>query len=275
MSTFEQVKIIDKEKQEEKVLEKIDPFVNNLFITDEGIIFLKTSGEVILNKTGVLSKTTFNGILLDYNKTYIEVYSKDGYGAREFIYKKNGDNILYESKSLIGRRDNYLKNSITLSRKEVEDLFDPNNYDCLTIFDTSLWFEYVYSKEDGEIIKKKLIPTDEEIIKIDYKKQKRKKEMASAFGNNEYKKPKKRKLEEIEELKILGTELFGPDLFLISIRNGKIAFMYFDLTFVGIDEFRLDYSDIKVDDMYNTKIDGAKSETYKIEKDIKVYQKDK
>ena len=275
MLEFEKINMIESDdKSNEKILFKLDKSFTDLILSEEEIIYFNNGKDTKVNKTGVLSKTSFDSLLLDYNKKYIEIYTTiDGYGLRQLLIKKEKDEIKYITDSLIkNHREDTIFDTKTLTQKEVEKMFNPTNYDIFIIFSTLPTYDYIYSKTDGKVKGKYVIPNKKQMINKDYHNQSFNKQMASIFGNDDYEKPKKKKIEEIKDLYLYCPAVFKTGLghILITIRNNKISVMYFNLKYVEMNKYELKHSKIKVEDLYPDNLNELTEETTSIEK-VKTY----
>ena len=275
MLEFEKINMIESDdKSNEKILFKLDKSFTDLILSEEEIIYFNNGKDTKVNKTGVLSKTSFDSLLLDYNKKYIEIYTTiDGYGLRQLLIQKEKDEIKYITDSLIkNHREDTIFDTKTLTQKEVEKMFNPTNYDIFIIFSTLPTYDYIYSKTDGKVKGKYVIPNKKQMINKDYHNQSFNKQMASIFGNDDYEKPKKKKIEEIKDLYLYCPAVFKTGLghILITIRNKKISVMYFNLKYVEMNKYELKHSKIKVEDLYPDNLNELTEETTSIEK-VKTY----
>ena len=265
------------EKYEEKQISKVSvtdtDVLSKLVFSEEGILFFKNNSEIIINKSKSIPNidVASKEYLCDYDKKYVEIYKNlHGYGAQAFKFVKQENGVQKQFQSLL-YNDRSEKETITLTRNEIKKIFNPKRYDDFIIFSIMPNFEYVESKEDGLIGKSReyIIPSRKQIVNIDFEEQRKNKQMASMFGNEDYKKPKKRKYDDIDDLYIYSAAVFhsDPGHILITIKDETIATMYFNIKYVGDDNFELTYSKIITtgieDDIGN----------YNKDEDIKVYYK--
>lgn len=265
------------EKYEEKQIPKVSvtgtDVLSKLVFNEEGILFFKNNSKIIINKSKIIPSIDVESkeYLCDYDKKYVEIYKNlHGYGAQAFKFVKQENGVQKQFQSLL-YNDRSEKETITLTRNEIKKIFNPKKYDDFIIFNIMPNFEYVYSKKDGVIGKSRdyIIPSRKQIVDIDFSEQKSKKRMASIFGNEDYKKPKKRKYDDIDDLYIYSAAVFhsDPGHILITIKDGTIATMYFNIKYVGNDNFELTYSKILTTGL------EADIGNYKYDEDIKIYYK--
>lgn len=236
-----------------------------LIVSPEEIILFKIGGNVIVNKySNHPSRNLFpysdkeqidyNHIteLFEYNKTYLDfMCSSDGFGMNEMSFYKGTEGALCFNAPL-NLDDRRIEQPVTriLTRKEVEDIFNSDNYDSMYILNGNGRIHYASNKNDGISIGKKVIPSDDEIVEDEYQKRLGYCKIARAINGN-LSKPK----EEIKKKNIDGIEnfkLYAPFLFrqyihlMLTSKNGEFELKWFRLDFVKKDQFKLTTSPIKI-----------------------------
>lgn len=245
-------KVIDSSQcNNDLVLISMLPNHRCLIINKDEIIYLKTGYNVIIDKTlSMNNKPQFDydnyinfeketPVLYEYNKLYIKIDStffRDYCFSQQYFFR--GTNRALYLDSVISS-DNVKTNDkeVILNRKEIEQIFNKDMYDGMYIIKHDGIVKYCSNKTNGLVIDKKIIPSDEEIIKLSL--------------NNEL------TIDDIKNIPIYGSNLIWDynDMLLI-VNNGKFELKWFRIEFIEKDKFKLVTRDIPiieptVDDLLN------------------------
>lgn len=239
----------------------------NLIISDDEILLLKLGDKILINSyenhpdrylfpySEKVKNGPFYNSLFEYKKPYI-VYNA-GIGGFNFCtnyFLEGNDRALYWSDDLPTDFRGVKGNEMILSREEIEDYFNKDNYDSMYVIDTSGKLLFANSKKNGLVIDNKIIPSEEEIIEKDYKERKSSVEMgilsrkivySDHFDYEETADPEKvqkRTIDEIENLRLYSGRLFNDfSHVIITIKDGTFSINWFKIDLVNKDKFKLSY----------------------------------
>ena len=251
-----------------------------LIMDNDEILFLKTGNNILINKyINHPRRYSFPysdnekhyedcylkyNQLFEYNKEYLDFKgSFSGFNIRKMSFFKGSERALYTTTYLNSDDRNLVGEVAILPREVIERIFDGNEYDSMYVIDRNGDILYAKSKKDGHLIDRKLIPTEEEIIKSEYEdrisKRKIAKKSTGNFKDNDLESIKPKTIEEINDYNIYGPCEISSNKynhFLITSRNGKFEIKYFKLDYVGYDNFKLTCNnilipEITIDDVIN------------------------
>ena len=152
----------------------------HLIVNADEIILLKVGDKVLVNKYAnhpsrnlfpyhekeQNDKNHFTE-LFEYNKTYLNFRgSVGGFSFHQDYFFKGSERALYLDQSLPVDDRNAVKDSIELSRQEIEELFDSSNYDSMYVIDRNGRISFARNDKDKICIGKKVIPSDDEIVEM-------------------------------------------------------------------------------------------------------------
>lgn len=189
--------------------------------------------------------------LFEYNKIYLNFRSSvSGASLHKNYFFKGTKRALYLNETLSLDDRNLLKDERYLTREETEKFFDSEQYDSMYILDKNGNIIYAKSNNDGVVIDKKIIPSDEEIIKSEL--ENRTSIEKKLLGNNHdttfiTKQYSAKTIDEIENFSIYGPILFSDySHILITVKDGNFDVKWFTLDFIQKDKFKLTTSNILV-----------------------------
>lgn len=239
----------------------------NLIISDEEILLLKLGDKVLVNSyenhpdrhlfpfsEKVTNGPFYNG-LFEYKKPYI-VYNSNygGYNFSTNYFLEGNDRALFWSDDLPTDFRGVKGSELILSREEIEDYFNKDNYDSIYVIETSGKILLANSKKNGLVVDGKIVPSEEEIIERDYRERKSKVEMGMLSRKivySEYfdyeetaypEKVEKRSIDEIKDLKLYCSGLFKDyGHVIITVKNGCFSINWFKIDMIDKDKFRLSY----------------------------------
>ena len=247
--------------------------------TDE-ILFLKTGNNILINKyINHPRRYSFPysdnekhyedcylkyNQLFEYNKEYLDFKgSFSGFNIRKMSFFKGSKRALYAT-SYLNMDDRDLVGEVAiLPREVIERIFDGNEYDSMYVIDRNGDILYAKSKNDGLLIERKIIPSEEEIVKNEYESRISKRKMAKkstgTFKESDLESIKPKTIDEIKDYNIYGpceisSNKYGH--FLVTSKNGKFEIKYFKIDYVGYDNFKLTsnnilISKVTIDDVIN------------------------
>lgn len=262
-------KIIDSNHCDDKfVMDTVGDFSNHFIVSPDGIVYLKIGNKEIIRDnnnsennfrfevSGVYRRDV--PIIYEYNKQYLDfVEDHVGMGAKQNYYFKGSKRALHVEDYLhIDERYTYSENeSYEVSRGKIEDIFNKDNYDAMYILAEGK-LKYAYTKKDGLILNdlvygENLIPTDEQIIKLELRDREFNYSIAKAISDAERMKYQKEEqkpktIDEIKNLKIYGGFLRNFVHMLLTVKNGKFNLMYFKIEFIEKGWFKLTTCQIPV-----------------------------
>lgn len=239
----------------------------NLIIDDEEILLLKLGDKVLVNSYDnhpdrylfpysdkVKNGPFYNG-LFEYKKPYI-VYNS-GIGGFNFstnYFLEGNDRALYWSDDLPTDFRGVKASEMILTREEIENYFNKDNYDSMYVIETSGRILLANSKSNGLVVDGKIIPSEEEIIERDYRERKSKVEMGILSrkivysGYSDYEetsdpeKVERRNIDEITDLKLYCSGLFNDfGHVIITVKNGCFSINWFKIDMIDKDKFKLSY----------------------------------
>lgn len=242
----------------------------NLIVSDEEILLLRLGDKVIINSyenhpdrslfpySDKAKNGPFYNELFEYRKPYL-VFSGN-YGGFNFelnYFFKGNDRALFWSETLQTDRREVNENEMTLSREEIENLFNKDNYDSMYVIDVNGKILYASNPKNGVVVSNQIIPSDEEIIEKDYLKRigeaKMKSTMRRVIRDSEIteeddpSKVKRKTIEEIKDLTLYNSSLF--DRFghmMLTSKNGEFSINWFKIKFIEKDKFKLIYQPIYI-----------------------------
>lgn len=237
----------------------------NLIISDDEIILLKLGDKVLVNayenhpdrylfpySEKVMTGPFYNS-LFEYNKPYI-VYNGGlgGYNFSTNYFLEGYDRTLFWSDYLSTDFRGVKGNEKVLSRSEIENYFNKDNYDSMYVINTNGKVLYANSKVNGLVVDNRIIPSDEEIIELDYKDRKSKVEMGilsrkivylEHFDYDEKEDPskvEKRSIDDIKNLKLYYGGLFNDySHVMLTVKNGVFYINWFKIDMLSKDSFKL------------------------------------
>lgn len=186
----------------------------------------------------------------EYNKLYLNVRDTvHGVTIHENYFFKRREKSFYLDIPLKLDNKHTILNEIIMNRKEIEELFDSSNYESFYILDCNGIILYAKSKNDGVIIDRKIIPSDQEIIKMD--RDNRIAKCKIAYAINGLSEPVSIQTKSISQIK--NFQIYGPILptnmysnIVITSKNQEFTAKWFKLDFVEQDKFRVTISEIPI-----------------------------
>lgn len=240
----------------------------DLIVSEDEIILLKNGNNVLINKYvdhpsrdlfSYSEKIKSNGYyneLFEYNKLYLNFKnSASDVGFRKNFFFKGDDRALFLSEPLYVDSNEINGTSVNLSREELEKLFDKDAYDSMYVIDRKGKVLFANNKKNGLVIDNKIIPSDEQIIKMELDSRIANYYISSSFNHNlatteNYKKAHTPKsIDEIRSFHIYGTDMLsfpGFSHMLLTSKNGNFNLQCFRIVFIKKDKFRLTYSQIPI-----------------------------
>lgn len=244
------------------VMDTKEYFPNRFIVSLDGIVYLKRGDkELIRDDNNSENNFRFDTdnldtyevpVIYEYNKQYLEfVENHIGTGAKQNYYFKGTNRALRVEDYLhIAERYTYSgSESYEVSRGKIESIFNKDNYDAMYILAEGK-LRYAYTKKDGLVLNdlvygENLIPTDEQIIKLELEDRTFNNYIASAISDHVSPKdtcdktPEPKTIDEIKNLKIYGGFLRNFVHMLLTVKNGKFNLMYFKIEFIEKDWFKL------------------------------------
>ena len=256
-------KVIDSSQcNDNLVLRSMLPNYCCLIVSAEEIIYFREKNKVIIDKTlNYNNKPRFDydssidfeeqtHILYEYNKQYLRLdYTWYGDSCLEQQYFFRGTNrALYLDNPIELYKTSTDSKVEILSREQIEQVFNKDMYDAMYIIKSNGTVNYCCNKTNGLVLDKKIIPSDDEIIKLSLK-NKRTLVCDSTTDNI--------KIDDIENISIYGSPFCGnyTDI-LLTVSNGKFKLRWFNIAFIKNDKFKLSTKEIPikestVDDLLN------------------------
>ena len=215
----------------------------HLIISEDEILYLKTEGKIYidkyLNSYNSTNDYRYSSHLFEYNKEYFEFTASilGGYNLNQFKVFKGSEKALVISNSILIKINKELE-SLILTRNEIEEFFNKDNFDSMYVLDKTGMVLFAKDKTNGVIIDKNIVPSDEEIIEKEYKDRK----LKSLKDDNINKKA----IEEIENHKIYKpfSGLFSH--ILLTVKDNKVNIRWFNLTFIKKNTFKLTIIEIPI-----------------------------
>ena len=239
----------------------------HLIVNADEIILLKVGDKVLVNKyANHPSRNLFPyhekeqndrdhfTELFEYNKTYLNFRgSVGGFSFHQDYFFKGSERALYLDQSLPVDDGNAVKDSIELSRQEIEELFDSSNYDSMYVIDRNGRISFARNDKDKICIGKKVIPSDDEIVEMELRNRKGDYNIARAINpendttENYQKANTPKTIDEIRDFKVYGPFFFAnySDM-LLTVKDGKFDLKWFRIDFIEKDRFRLTTSPIAI-----------------------------
>ena len=239
----------------------------HLIVNADEIILLKVGDKVLVNKyANHPSRNLFPyhekeqndrdhfTELFEYNKTYLNFRgSVGGFSFHQDYFFKGSERALYLDQSLPVDDMNAVKDSIELSRQEIEELFDSSNYDSMYVIDRNGRISFARNDKDKICIGKKVIPSDDEIVEMELRNRKGDYNIARAINpendttENYQKANTPKTIDEIRDFKVYGPLFFAnySDM-LLTVKDGKFDLKWFRIDFIEKDRFRLTTSPIAI-----------------------------
>lgn len=239
----------------------------HLIISADEIILLKVGDKIIVNKyTNHPSRNLFPYSekeqidchhftqLFEYNKTYLNFRaSVRGLSAHQEYFFKGSNRALWLTKPLSIDDRNQIEDSVELSRQEIEEIFNSNNYDSIYVIDKSGIISFARNDKDKVCIGKKVIPSDEEIVEMELSSRKQTYRTARMLNpqtdttENYEKANTPRTIDEIRDFQVCGPMLFSTySHMLLTVKDGQFDLKWFKIDFIEKNRFRLTISPITI-----------------------------
>ena len=142
-----------------------------MIIDDKEIYFLKDNNNVLINKNNEILNKYIN-FVYDYDKLYLNYSGNiNDYEINEKYYFKN-NNVSYLYYNVLSDIEvNDRLDKIILTRNQLEENFNSNNYDSMYI--VNLYGNIIYAKNnvDGIVVDNTLIPEDNYLLELREKMQ--------------------------------------------------------------------------------------------------------
>ena len=189
--------------------------------------------------------------LFEYNKLYLNLrFSFKNYRIdKSYFFKGNNKALLFEESLPTNEKYNIEQ----LSRSEINEIFNSDNYDAMYIIDSTGNLLLAKNEKENLNINRFKIPDDEEIIKMEL--QLRQSDLINAYAishttylsSDDYKVYKKKVIETVIEKQIEDIENFGicGDTFLLTVKNDNFDLKQFRIDF-NKNKFKLSTKPIKI-----------------------------
>lgn len=269
----------------------------HLIVSANEIILLKIGDKVLVNKYSTHSSRNLFPYhekeqidwehfteLFEYYKTYLNFKgSVRGYSFQKYYFFKGTDRALWLNEPLSVDERDAKKEYVDLDRNEIERLFDSTNYDSIYVIDISGNILFARNTKDKIRIGKRVIPSDNEIVKMELEKRKTDSNIGynlgkafNSFNNTEnYQKANTPKtINEIRNFKVYGPALFAKySNMLLTSKDGNFDLKWFRIDFIEKDKFRLTFSPIiigepTVDDVIQFSNNHEIEENYELSKNM-------
>lgn len=278
-----------------EINENISP--STIIINEDGIVYYKKNNNIIMcDSNNNQNNITFDSqdkivdrVFYKYNKPYFIFECKEnGFWIEQKYFFKGTNRAICQSELLrIDEKNLPFENKTSiLSREQLENYFNKEMYYAMYMINLEKFVEFAYNKTNGLVLDKKIIPSDEEIIKLDLEFRKEAQRFQiwaiESCYDCKIKEEKRypRLIHRIKNLKIYGGLFKLFNHLLITNTNGKLNIQLFNLEFVSQDTFKLTTKTIplinpsiddvidyfKVEDDLQNKIDNDKSNNQKVNK---------
>lgn len=240
----------------------------HLILSSNEIILLKLGDKILINKYSnhpnrylfPFSDKEQNDQqhfteIFEYNKLYLNYCyrSWSGFNIHKNYFFRGNNRGLFLDESLSCNERDASKNTMELSRKEIEEMFNSNNYDIMVVMDRNGVISFIESKKDKFKIGANIIPTNEEIVKKEVDSRIGDYNIAKLFNpslddEEKYQQASKPKtIDEIKNFNIYGPILLGNySHLLLTSKDGKFNLMWFRIDFIEKDRFKLTFSPIEI-----------------------------
>ncbi len=241
--------------------------VCHFIVSTDEIILLKVGDKVLVNKyANHPSRNLFPyhekekndwqhfTELFEYNKTYLNFRgSVGGFLFHKDYFFKGSDRALWLEESLSVDERYAIEDSVELDRYEIEKIFDSSNYDSMYVVNRNGRILFARNDKDKIHIGKNVIPSDNEIVKMELRSRKGDYNIARILNpendttENYQKAIVPKTIDEIRDFKIYGPVLFAKysDM-LLTVKDGKFDLRWFRIDFIEKDKFRLTSSPINI-----------------------------
>lgn len=239
----------------------------HLIVSADEIILLKVGDKVLVNKyVNHPSRNLFPyhekekndwqhfTELFEYNKTYLTFRgSIGGFRFHKYYFFKGRDRALWLEEPLPVDERCAMENSVELDRHEIEKIFNSDNYDSMYVIDINGRISFARNDKDKIHIGKNVIPSDNEIVKMELKSRKGDYSIAKAINpdndttENYQKANTPKTIEEIKDFKVYGPAHFAKySHMLLTVKGGKFNLKWFRIDFIEKGKFRLISSPISI-----------------------------
>lgn len=174
--------------------------------------------------------------------------SVGGYSFSKDYFFKDSDRSLWLTEPLPVDERKTKDNSVELDRNEIEKIFDSSNYDSMYVLDTNGRILFARNDKDKIHIGEEVIPSDNEIIKMELDFREVSLNIGRAINHDTTKKKEEPKtIDEIRNFKIYGPVAFTKYVhMLLTIKDGKFDLKWFRVDFIEKNKFRLTYDPINI-----------------------------
>lgn len=223
----------------------------NLVLSADSLIFFKVGDQVIEDALNAdledIQRNEKFKENYEYNKMYLNLSASEiGYNFKKNYFFKGEEDSLFFSEIIDADEYCALENVVELTRDQLEQLFDKENFDSMFLFHRNGPCVYAYDKKLNLEMGKNIIPSNNDIIKKDLSIRKHKFNIAKSLNcsfnskKNYEDAHRIRTIEEIENCKFYSPALMGKySYFILTTFNNQFYFSWFKLEFIEKDKFKL------------------------------------
>ena len=221
-------------------------FLERLIVNENELLLLNHNDDITINRSGVMN---LNGNRIKqklyFDKPYIDLScTLIGSNFKNYILKRfDGSAVLFEQK--LSDKNITSRTEQILTRDEVKKYFDHTNYDAMYLANKRLGLTFAYNKEDGIIIDHNIVPTNEELIELDWKQREMQLRLYHLFDDRNtctpriLETPLAESIDSLKNVDIYYSLASDCSDILITSKNGKLKANWIYLSFLGKEQFRL------------------------------------
>lgn len=221
-------------------------FLERLIVNENELLLLNHNDDITINRSGVMN---LNGNRIKqklyFDKPYIDLScTLIGSNFKNYILKRfDGSAVLFEQK--LSDKNITSRTEQILTRDEVKKYFDHTNYDAMYLANKRLGLTFAYNKEDGIIIDHNIVPTNEELIELDWKQREMQLRLYHLFDDRNtctpriLETPLAESIDSLKNVDIYYSLSSDCSDILITSKNGKLKANWIYLSFLGKEQFRL------------------------------------
>lgn len=228
---------------------KLDNF--NLVLSADGLVFLKVGNHIIEDARHTdleaIQRSDFFKENYEYNKMYLNLSaSNTGYNFQINCFFKGKEKSLLFSETIDA--DEYIatEDVVELTRDELEQLLDKENFDSMFLFHRNGPCVYAYDKKLNLELGKRIVPSDDDIVKKDLSNRKHRFNIARSLNRsldskeNYEESHRVRTIEEIKNCSFYAPSLMGKySHFILTTFNNQFYLTWFKLEFIEKNKFKL------------------------------------
>lgn len=235
---------------------KLDNF--NLVLSADGLIFFKAGDRVIedAHHTDLedIQRSEVFKEYYEYNKMYLNLSaSNTGYNFQMNYFFKGEDESLFFSETIDADEYSASENVVELTRTELEQILDKDNFDSMFLFHRNGPCVYAYDKKLNLELGKRVVPSDDDIIRKDLSDRKHRFNIARSLNRSldtkeEYEKAHRiQSIDEIKNCRFYAPSLMGKySHFILTNFNAQFYLTWFKLEFIEKDKFKLTTCPIEI-----------------------------